>query len=227
MEHIKEFSKQAENYDRYSQIQKEVAKHLLNRLKTNPQKILDLGCGTGHVFKNLPQNVKEFIAVDSAKEMLKKHPLKKGVQTLCFDFESLEFQKEILKMAPFDMVISSSTLQWSKDLEKLLKFLQTISSNIAFSIFTDLTFKTLYETAQLKSFLPNKIFLIDTISKYFDIEYETKTYKLYFDDTKSLFRYIKKSGVSGGKRKLNYKQTKELMNNYPYDYLEFEVLFIN
>jgi malonyl-CoA O-methyltransferase len=41
-----------------------------------------------------------------------------------------------------------------------------------------------------------------------------------------MFRYIKQSGVSGGERKLSYTQTKQLMENYPLKYLEFEVLFI-
>jgi len=41
-----------------------------------------------------------------------------------------------------------------------------------------------------------------------------------------MFKYIKRSGVSGGKKQLNYKQMKKIMQNYPLDYLEFEVLFV-
>jgi malonyl-CoA O-methyltransferase len=41
-----------------------------------------------------------------------------------------------------------------------------------------------------------------------------------------MFNYIKKSGVSGGEKQLTYKQTKQLMKNYPLNYLEFEVLFV-
>ena len=226
MEHIKEFSKQANSYNEYSQIQKEVAKYLLSKVKMAPKNILDLGCGTGHIYQNISWQIEKFIAVDSAKEMLEKHFVGESVETLCLDFESQEFKKEMLKRGPFDMIVSSSTLQWAKKLDNLLEFLQTISNNIAFSIFTDKTFKTLYETASLSSFLPSETFLIKTISKYFDIEYDTRSFKLHFCDTKSLFRYIKKSGVSGGKRKLNYRQTKELMKNYPSNYLEFEVIFI-
>jgi malonyl-CoA O-methyltransferase len=49
---------------------------------------------------------------------------------------------------------------------------------------------------------------------------------LEFEDNISKFRYIKKSGVSSGKRELGYKETKELIRNYPLNYLEFEVLFV-
>jgi malonyl-CoA O-methyltransferase len=41
-----------------------------------------------------------------------------------------------------------------------------------------------------------------------------------------MFRYIKKSGVSGGEKQLSYKQMKMLMEKYPLNYLEFEVLFV-
>ena len=63
-------------------------------------------------------------------------------------------------------------------------------------------------------------------SKYFNAEYETIKYTLSFDNTIDLFRYIKKSGVSGARNILDYKRMKDLINNYPTDYLEFEVLFI-
>jgi malonyl-CoA O-methyltransferase len=41
-----------------------------------------------------------------------------------------------------------------------------------------------------------------------------------------MFKYIKKSGVSGGEKRLGYKEMKVLMELYPLNYLEFEVLFV-
>ena len=51
-------------------------------------------------------------------------------------------------------------------------------------------------------------------------------YKLEFEDTREMFKYIKKSGVSGSRNELSYKQIKALMEQYPLNYLEFEVVFI-
>jgi malonyl-CoA O-methyltransferase len=51
-------------------------------------------------------------------------------------------------------------------------------------------------------------------------------YRLKFEDNLSKFRYIKNSGVSGGERKLSFKDTKRLIENYPHKYLEFEVMFV-
>ncbi len=63
--------------------------------------------------------------------------------------------------------------------------------------------------------------------KYFEAELEVVEYKLDFESTRNMFKYIKNSGVSGSRKVLNYKQTKKLMQDYPLNYLEFEVVFIH
>jgi len=158
--------------------------------------------------------------------MCEKHPKSSIISVLNSNFEDKNFQKEILNEAPFDLVISSSALQWADDIEKLIKFTSSLSQNIAYAIFTCNTFKDIYNVSGLETFLPNAKELIKITKKYFDIEYEIKSYRLEFEDNISKFRYIKKSGVSGGEKKLTVEQTKKLIKNYPHNYLEFEVLFI-
>jgi len=187
---------------------------------------LDLGCGTGDICKKINWKYERFIGVDSAKGMCEKHPISATTTILNSNFEDENFQKTIQKEAPFDLVISSSALQWAKNIKKLIKFISTLSPNIAFSIFTSRTFEDIYKASKLKMFLPDSQELIKLIQKYFDVKYEIKTYRLEFEDNISKFRYIKNSGVSGGEKKLTLKETKKLIKNYPYSYLEFEVLFI-
>ena len=67
---------------------------------------------------------------------------------------------------------------------------------------------------------------MEIADRHFDADYESVRYVLEFDSVRDMFRYIKRSGVSGGRRVLGYAQTRELMACYPIDYLEFEVLFI-
>ncbi len=68
---------------------------------------------------------------------------------------------------------------------------------------------------------------VDRVSHaYFNAVFEIVQYKLEFDSTREMFRYIKKSGVSGSRNVLDYKETKKLMKEYPLNYLEFEVAFI-
>jgi len=203
-----------------------VGTYLLSKVISKPKKILDLGCGTGDINKKIDWCYDTFIGVDSALGMCEKHPINSNVLVINSNFEDKNFQKKIQKKAPFDLVISSSALQWADDIEKLIKFTSKLSQNIAFSIFTCNTFADIYNVSGLKTFLPNAKELVSIVEKYFDVEHEIKTYRLEFEDNISKFRYIKKSGVSGGKQKLTVGQTKKLIQNYPHTYLEFEVLFI-
>ncbi len=227
MKHIKEFSKRANSYDENTIIQKKVATHLLSKVKYNPKKILDLGCGTGDLNLKIDWEYEKFIGVDSAYGMCKKHPKNDFVEVININFEDKKFQQDMLCDTPFDLIISSSALQWAKNIEELIEFTSKISSNIAFAIFTCNTFADIYKLSSLETFLPDAKELVEITKKYFDIVYEIKIYRLNFEDNISKFRYIKKTGVSGGERKLTVRQTKKLIETYPHKYLEFEVLFIH
>ena len=226
MKHIQEFSKRAQSYNLNNIIQKKVASHLISKIKNNPKTILDLGSGTGEINLQIRWKYEKFIGVDSAKGMCEKHPKNSKTTIINSNFEDKKFQKDILKEAPFDLIISSSALQWAEDIVKLMKFIPELGTNIAFSIFTCGTFEDIYKISKIKTFLPKAELLIEISKKYFDVEYEIKRYKLEFEDNISKFRYIKKSGVSGGNKKLTISETKNLIKNYPHSYLEFEVLFL-
>ncbi len=217
--HTDEFSKRANSYKQHNIIQKKVVKNLLENIHSQPKNILDLGCGDGAVYNSLTWEIDSFTGVDKATNMCKLHPCEKNIILLNQDFETFEFKK-------YDLVISSSALQWAKDLESLFQKIAKSTDEIAFSIFCDGTFKTIYEVANLKPFLPNKDKLLKLLEKDFLFTHKIVNYKLEFEDNLSKFRYIKNSGVSGGERKLSFKDTKKLIENYPHGYLEFEVMFI-
>ena len=222
--HIKEFSKNAPSYDDYTALQQEIARYLLSHIKTKPQTVLDLGCGSGAIFKNLPWEVVHFTGVDNASGMCELHPKSPKVEILCEDFESPTLFSQLTPS--YDLLISSSALQWARNLETLMAHMSVTCKEGAFAIFTDKTFETIYTMSGLSSFLPNANTLVPLFEKHFTCKHEIKTYRLFFEDNLSKFRYIKKSGVSGGKRRLSVVQTKALIQNYPHDYLEFEVLFV-
>lgn len=226
MEHTKEFSRFAKSYDANTVIQKEVAKKLVGRIKGKPQNILDLGCGSGAVYKNLSFTCRNFIGIDSSKEMCRVHPQEKNIKIYNKDFEFLNSDSELNEYGKFDLIISSSALQWAKNLKNIMKFCKKHSDEILFALFTPNTFKSIFEFTNLTSPLLETKEVLKTVQKYYKIKYEICCYKLYFEDNISKFRYIKRSGVSGGKKRLNVTETKNLIKNYPYDYLEFEVIYI-
>ena len=221
----KEFSKNASSYNEYNIIQKEVAKKVVSLVENSPKKVLDLGCGSGEIYKLIDWDIDEFIAVDISYEMCKLHPKNSKINVINANYEDDNLFKK-LKQKKFDIVISSSSLQWCSNLDDIVKKISLLSDNCVVSIFCDKTFKTIYELSTLKSFLPSSDEVLKIFKKYFTVDYSIENYKLFFPDNISKFRYIKKSGVSGGKRRLGFKQTKDLIKNYPLDYLEFEVIFI-
>jgi malonyl-CoA O-methyltransferase len=142
------------------------------------------------------------------------------------DFNDKDLFKKLLKQR-YDYIFSASALQWAEDLEMVFLNIQKFDAPISLAIFTSNTFKTLNATASLEPLLRTKEELYALQKKYFDVNFEVVEYKLEFESTREMFRYIKQSGVSASRKVLDYKATKKLMNEYPLNYLEFEVAFIH
>jgi malonyl-CoA O-methyltransferase len=225
---IKEFSRFANSYGSLNLIQKNVAYELISMLdKKYYDTILDIGSGDGAIFNTLLKkdiSFNNFIALDFSKEMLDLHPSSSKVKKLYLDFNSIDC---FSKLSSYDLVISSSALQWSRNLDLTLREISILSDDFYFAIFTSNTFKTLHKTANIKSPIYSKDIIESYINRYFFVSNSfVKSYKLFFENVFEMFKYIKRSGVSGGKKQLLVKDIKRVVKNYPFDYLEFEVFFI-
>jgi len=229
MKIVKEFSRFAEEYTKHNIIQEDVAKRLTLMLNSNRySKILDLGCGSGAVYNNLKSSgikVNHFVALDFSEEMLKLHPTAYNIEKKCLDFNKKE---SFLKYKPneFDLLISASALQWSDDLPLVLEQISSLAKSYYFAFFTSNTFKTLHQTAKVNSPIYSKEYIIKSLNGFYNYSFESIEYRLDFSSVHEMLRYIKRSGVSGGEGQLSYKSIKQLMREYPLDYLEFEVLFV-
>ncbi|MEA1891399.1 MAG: methyltransferase domain-containing protein [Campylobacterota bacterium] len=221
-----EFSKHASHYDSYNIIQNKVIKKLLNAIKCKPKNILDLGCGSGALCKKINWKYEHFIGIDFAPGMLELHPKAQNCESIYGDFNDKTLF-ENLSTYSYDYVFSASALQWAEDLEMVFNNIKNLNAPISLAIFSANTFKTLNETAGLEPLL-RSVDEIDKLQrKYFDAELEVVNYKLEFESTRDMFKYIKNSGVSGSRKVLDYRQTVKLMREYPLNYLEFEVVFIH
>lgn len=229
MKIVKEFSRFADEYTKHNIIQSEVASRLTSMLTKNKySKILDLGSGSGAVYQNLlKKNIKvnKFIAFDFSNEMLRLHPTSSMVQKVCADFNQIK-SFENYKKNEFEILTSASALQWSDDLTSLLSSISSLASEYYFAFFTSNTFKTLHQTAGIDSPIYSKEDIIKALELFYIFEMEEVEYRLDFSSVQEMFRYIKRSGVSGGSGQLSYREMKNLVKNYPLDYLEFEVIFV-
>lgn len=220
-----EFSKYAKQYNNHNIIQQIVAKSLVRDLSFKPKRILELGCGSGQVFNQITWPLEYYKAVDFSSSMCQLHPKADNIDVKCFDFDTQDFLDDI-KNDSFDIVLSSSALQWSKDLSKIIKQLSLVSNEINAVLFTSNTFKTIQDITQSKSPILDEKSIKKAFNEHFNCEFETIMYKLEFTNKKDLFDYIKKSGVSGGTSVLDFKNAKKLYKEYNLDYLEFEVIFV-
>ena len=79
------------------------------------ERILDIGCGTGHLTKNIANCGAEVLGVDSAETMIlqarQNYP---DLQFAVMDAINLEFTEE------FDAVFSNAVLHWIKQPEKVI-----------------------------------------------------------------------------------------------------------
>jgi len=227
MKAVREFTRFASSYAQYNVIQKYAAGYLVEWIgEKDIGTVLDVGCGEGELYRLLRARdirFERFVALDLSEKMLELHPSGEEVRFVCADFDSENFggiPSEI------DTVLSSSALQWSRDLEGTLSRLSRFGHRAYLSLFTDGTFRTLLETAGI----PPLVRSADEAERAMRHSYrllrsERICCRLRFDSVREMFRYIKKSGVSGGKARLDYRSARRLMESYPLDYLEFELLF--
>ena len=222
-----QFSKYATHYGNYNIIQNQVVSKLVDSIKNRPKKILDLGCGNGALYKSIRWDLDAFIGVDFAKGMLELHPKESKVECLYGDFNDEALFKLLKNSYRFDYIVSASALQWADNLDAVMHNIALLDAPVALAIFTSATFQTLNATAGLPPLLSSAASIEELQKKYFpNTKFELVRYQLEFESVREMFRYIKKSGVSGSRRVLSYKATKKLMQEYPLNYLEFEVAFI-
>ncbi len=220
--HVLEFSRRAGSYSEHNIIQKKVAQKLIGSITSRPRRILDLGCGSGAIHDLIDWEIESFTGIDKADQMCALHPRGEHITLLQADFEDLKLLKSL---GHFDMVISSSALQWASNLPRLLDHIASMTDEVAFAIFCDGTFETIYRMTGMEQFLPKSTQLRKLLESKFACRCEIERYRLDFPNNISKFRYIKRSGVSGGERRLSVKETRRLIREYPHSYLEFEVLF--
>ncbi len=223
-----QFNKYASYYHNNSLIQSKGVEILLHALPGNLGKTLDLGCGSGRLYRALVKESKSFerfYGADFAESMLKLHPKGKNIELLSADFNSEESFVQLRKLGA-ETLLSASALQWAKDIDFTLEQCATLAPFAGLFLFCSGTFKTLHKSVGLRS----PIHSCEKIESAFKSHYkaakiEKYNFSLPFATTLDMLRYIKLSGVSGNLQ-LSYTQMKHILENYPLKYLEFETILL-
>lgn len=228
------FSRGAKEYDKYAHVQKIMGDKLVSMTSnTNISSILEIGCGTGYVTRQicLKYPSATIDALDIAPGMIEhaKGKIKSpNVNFICGDCENISFEKK------YDLIISNATFQWFNDfkntVDKLYDLL-TPKGHIIFSTFGEGTFYELrqaFTKASLKlkkeKISPSQIFLSkDELKEKLkrNIHIAESNQLEYFEDCNEFFLSLKKIGAnnsSSNRKKVSPSFIQTVMDIYNTDY---------
>ena len=224
-----EFERFADRYSKYNHIQRIVANRLISQIDSiNNATYVDIGCGEGAIYRSMVAkkiDIKRFIAVDISPSMLSLHPDANNIDKIEGDFNSKSLYKRLDKY-DIDMVVSASSLQWSQDIEVNIKHLSYIAPKAAYAIFTDATFSDILNYLSVPSPIHSSKSIIEALLKYYELKsMRIEIITMPFENNQDILSYIKKSGVSGGRAILSYKDIKRFINNYDKKELKFQIIY--
>jgi malonyl-CoA O-methyltransferase len=150
------FDRAASTYSTHAVIQNEIAQRFLERfdfIKMKPEKILDIGCGTGALTKLIMKKFSgaSITALDLSKPMLQElqsslgfwQRLRKKVHFVQADAESLPFDQNV-----FDLIVSNLTLQWCNSLDQVFAQVEKSLQRQGLFMFTTFGPDTMKEVRQ-------------------------------------------------------------------------------
>jgi len=211
----KAFSRNAHKYDEYALVQKQLGKALsekvepiIKALSTSP-KILDIGSGTGNFTKEIHSRIKKSgkipkaTCLDISENMLKI--CKKQIPSARIVIGDMDSISSLTKET-YELIISNATLQWTENLESLIKQIYGLLATkgfLCFSIFTQGTLCSLanaiYSVLQIET--PAMEFVsynsvANCLVPYFHIKNSGRwSIELEFDTLFGLLKYIKNTGT--------------------------------
>ncbi|MBI5078753.1 methyltransferase domain-containing protein [Candidatus Saganbacteria bacterium] len=194
------FSRSAPEYDRHAVLQAKMADKLFAAVRgLNPERILDIGCGTGYLTRRLAENFPraKVLGIDIAPGMIEVAKEKEGGDNLVFrvgDGENLLFDKR-----SFDLVVSNASLQWM-DAGKTARQVRRVLRPGGHFVFTTFGPQTLRELGEA-GFRVNKYLSAGEMEKrlkkekFKPIFCEARVKRQKFDSLSALILYLKKIGA--------------------------------
>ena len=238
----KVFDRNAKTYDQYASLQNKISDNLFKKLdliEVKPNLILDLGCGTGRngeIFKEKYKNIR-LINYDFSIKILQEarknqhNNLCKKSDFICGDIEKLTFPENT-----FDIIWSTSSLQWCNNLSDIFKKIMSILKPGGLFIFSTFGPNTLFElknvTKKISNYQKTNSFL-DILSikhmlikqGFINTTIDSEEFCLTYKNINKLFLDLRKIGATSGfkKRKIGLsgksylKLISEGYEEYTYD----------
>lgn len=236
----KRFHKSHQEYENHAHIQKKLVHDLLllcqkNQLPKYYKSALEIGCGTGYLTKSFLQNYDiGNLYLNDLYEDIKNNP--KG------DCVTHYLIGDIQKIKPtsqcFDLVFSSSALQWIYPLNDVLSLVHRSLKNDGYLVFSSYLSDNLWQIKKLTHqgldyYSFDELRRLLFLSGFELLSYEQQYDELLFDGVYDVLRHLKNTGVTANRdgfvwNKQTLKQfdddyqalaiTKNNKNHYPLTY---------
>ncbi|SJZ45819.1 malonyl-CoA O-methyltransferase [Cetobacterium ceti] len=202
------FDKNFKTYDNQAQVQKSVAKNLIELIdKKFYKNILELGCGTGIFTKLLKENL-TYDSLDlndyfDSREYFTDIPFN---NFFVGDMSTLNFEK-------YSLICSSSAIQWIENMDLLFSKISKATDEFIFSIYIKENLQEIKNHFNISLNYKNSEEIFNLLKKYFkDVTYSEETFNLNFSTPLDALKHLKKTGVTGlGKSSISliksYKET--------------------
>ena len=224
------FSRYAESYGHYSIVQQAVARELITPIESFSAQVIDIGCGEGMLWRTIDASAKDrierYLATDKSTAMLSAHPDAPCIEKRLLDFNDIEALASLARKGRFEMLLSSSALQWSIEPQETFHALATVAHHAHIAVFTSGTFASLHRALGVRSPIADASLFASIFKRYYEGDVVLKRYRLRFGSAKEALRYIKKSGVSGGVKRAEIAALRRWIRETEAPALEFEVLFM-
>lgn len=191
------FAKNLDSYNDNAKVQKRMAEKLITMVKNKaPQKILEIGCGTGFLTKLINNNLtyNQSVAIDIVADC--ESYIKNIDPNITFINDDIEkfIQTNTEK---FDLIISNASLQWVDNFESTIKTLKTFlnqNGELIFSTFGKENFREIYHILGTSL---NYYSLTELNEMFPSSEIEPEIHILAFEDAKAVLKHLQATGVNG------------------------------
>ncbi len=229
---IDSFSKHVKTYDKHAQLQRSMAERLAALIPNPfPQKILEIGCGTGVFTRHLlARSPSTLILNDIAPPMIE---YLKNYLEVPSNSKFLVGNAERIQIPKVKLIAGNAVFQWFQNPQNSLRrFHSSLEKEgyLAFSTFGPKTLEEFRSTAQFEGpthLLSQKQWKTLLTQAGFELHtFQTETRQIFFQNTQSLIKNLQQIGAAP-LRILKPGELKQLIRDYDREYSSSQGVYTN
>ena len=229
---IESFSKHVKTYDRHAQLQRSMAERMAALIPNPfPQKILEIGCGTGVFTRHLLALSPSTIILNDIAPLMIEH-LENHLE-LPTHSKILVGNAERIKIPKVNLIASNAVFQWFQNPQNTLQRFNSSLQNegcLAFSTFGPKTLEEFRSIAQFQGpthLLSQKQWKTLLTRAGFELlTFQTETRKIFFQNTQSLIKNLQQIGAAP-LRILKSGELRQLIRDYDKEHSSSQGVYTN